>query len=158
MHSHYTATNNKCTHWLCIPPNRTVFSAISQQHSGPLWQQEHPTSIPASHARAVHDWFTNVTEWWCVCWDCWLCVCTCVFWCTSRHSSKWVRVRSTDFRTLLREVLFCLVSPSAMLWYQSGCTVRWRAMNLATVSSIRPPLPHTDTVCGQWEGIFHVKT
>lgn len=74
-------------------------------------------------------------------------VCTCDFWCTRRHSSKWARVRSTDFRTLLREVLFCHVSPSAILWYQSGFTVFWRAMNFSTVSLMRPPLPHTDTVC-----------
>lgn len=71
------------------------------------------------------------------------------FWCASRHSSKWARVRSTDFLTLLRDVLPCHVSPSAMLWYQSGCTAACSAMNLAAVISMRPPLPHTDTVWGR---------
>ncbi|KAK0134583.1 Coiled-coil domain-containing protein 191 [Merluccius polli] len=65
----------------------------------------------------------------------------------SRHSSRWARVRSTDLRILFLEVASpCQVSPSAMLWYRSGLSAFCRAMNLATVSSIRPPLPHTDTV------------
>lgn len=122
---------------LCFQPYHS-----SSRPPPPRDSKKHQTSILVLCARDMHGLLTKVTQQWCAC----VCVCTCDFWCTSRHSSKWARVRSTDFLTLLREVLFCHVSPSAMLWYQSGCTVFWSAMNLATVNSIRPPLPHTDTV------------
>lgn len=78
------------------------------------------------------------------------------FWCSRRHSSKWPRVRSTDFLTLLRDVSLCHVSPSARLWYQSGRTAACSAMNLAAVISMRPPLPHTDTVWGR-RNMWHSK-
>lgn len=112
-------------------------------HWGPSIDCYH-TFIWQLRLRFKH-WYKNTEHWS----DVQCRECTWDFWCSSRHSSKCARVRSTDFRTLLREVLFCQVSPSAIVWYQSGCTVFWRAMNLSTVSSIRPLLPHTDTVWQQ---------
>lgn len=75
------------------------------------------------------------------------------FSCSWRHISKKESDLSTDFLALFLPASPEMVSPSEMHWNQSGWMARWMSMNLEAVISMRPELPHRETICTRRTGM-----
>lgn len=118
---------------------------------GILWFTSDPTSY-YNFLGLVQDaeWTKKHLQWYCLSITGEL---TGDFSCSWRHISKKESDLSTDFLALFLPPSPEMVSPSEMHWNQSGWMARWMSMNLEAVISMRPELPHRETVCTGRTGI-----